>query len=560
MRKNILLLLVSSVISLGIVVLGLRLFAPGIGIWGWFSGNPAGVDYVGYSGGASGPSYYDFLIEPDANTESRGFLADALIERSRADGSKGFVYDSATWIRGMPFASGRYGENLWHYDALGFRNAYVPNTADVVCIGDSMTWGTHADDDATWPAQLGEKLSAKKHDVEVYSMALGGWGAVQYAYLTDLAVRFKPKVIIVALYIGNDIYESYRIVSENTDGRYKHLLPASAEAIDGTAAEPARGLDPKSLELSWEADVGGVKYGFMPALALQTNDTDTFPQIRIGLEVVENCILEICESARSHDAIPLFTILPTKEFVYLEELKKAQTELPEEYLKLMKYEAANTLRLRNFIEHEAKGVYVDVATSLQKEAATRAVYPAKADGHPSPIGYSVIAQTLSETVETLVDLEADDNLITNASFEEWLDGKPSEWELLGEDINFDRTLEGAKGNYGLLLRAGPSGKFVTIQQNLSQPDTVAGKTVRLSARIKCAEKQKAALSLQWTENGEKKVRVRRNSGYGMWETLIIESVIPAKSKLGSMSVRVGIRPETQNEVIVDDLRLEVIGN
>ena len=46
-------------------------------------------------------------------------------------------------------------------DALGFRNAGVPNRAEVVAIGDSHTFGTGTPWPEVWPTRLARELSVE---------------------------------------------------------------------------------------------------------------------------------------------------------------------------------------------------------------------------------------------------------------------------------------------------------------------------------------------------------------------------------------------------------------
>src|SRR5262249_32842455 len=82
--------------------------------------------------------------------------------------------DTELGFRGNP----RFSE----HDAKGFRNRGVPDTTDIVAIGDSHTYGKGVALDQAWPRVL-EKLTLCR----VYSMALGGYGPLQYAVLAEQA-------------------------------------------------------------------------------------------------------------------------------------------------------------------------------------------------------------------------------------------------------------------------------------------------------------------------------------------------------------------------------------
>ncbi|MFH1202550.1 MAG: hypothetical protein V1674_06650 [Candidatus Omnitrophota bacterium] len=93
------------------------------------------------------------------------------------------------------------------HDRKGFRNEFVPVTADIVAFGDSQTYGTGAPRDKAWPRQLADMAK-----LQVYSIAQGGYGPVHSLLLFEEAKTFKPKLIIEAFYAGNDLYDSYSIV------------------------------------------------------------------------------------------------------------------------------------------------------------------------------------------------------------------------------------------------------------------------------------------------------------------------------------------------------------
>jgi hypothetical protein len=107
----------------------------------------------------------------------------------------------------------------------------VPERADVVAIGDSLTWGFNVGRDEAWPQKLAE-LSGRS----VYNMGVGGYGPPQYHALTKKAFGMSPKALVVGLYFGNDFYDSYATVYGNE--AYAHLR-------EGTKA---RDLSPNTIE------------------------------------------------------------------------------------------------------------------------------------------------------------------------------------------------------------------------------------------------------------------------------------------------------------------------
>ena len=103
-------------------------------------------------------------------------------------------------------------------DVLGFRNAAVPAVADIVTIGDSMTYGNNAVMLKNWPSWMQAHLP--RENVSVYNMSTGGWAAVQYLDMLEYAASFRPHIVIVAFYTGNDPIESFQMVQGNEHWRW----------------------------------------------------------------------------------------------------------------------------------------------------------------------------------------------------------------------------------------------------------------------------------------------------------------------------------------------------
>jgi len=122
------------------------------------------------------------------------------------------------------------------FDANGFRNESVLSQADIVAMGDSMTYGDGSKIDQAWPQVL-SKMSGKS----VYQMAFGGYGPIQYNYLIADAVKMHPQVVIFGFYIGNDYYDVLRMVYRydnwsylrNNNYTFKNFIaPREAEGLN----------------------------------------------------------------------------------------------------------------------------------------------------------------------------------------------------------------------------------------------------------------------------------------------------------------------------------------
>ena len=111
-----------------------------------------------------------------------------------------FIADSKLGFVIKPYSAG--------HDKWGFRNRVFPDHVDIVALGDSMTYGHRALSSDSWPSLLELKTNKK-----VYNMGVGAYGPVQYYYLLkEKAIKLKPKIIIVGLYLGNDLFDTYNII------------------------------------------------------------------------------------------------------------------------------------------------------------------------------------------------------------------------------------------------------------------------------------------------------------------------------------------------------------
>jgi hypothetical protein len=97
-----------------------------------------------------------------------------------------------------------------HVDRLGFCNP--PDvldrhrTFDVVALGDSFTWCTGVEPAAAWPAQL-----AAATGLRTYSFGRPGIGPYEHLQiLARLGLRLRPRVVVMAVYEGNDLRDALR--------------------------------------------------------------------------------------------------------------------------------------------------------------------------------------------------------------------------------------------------------------------------------------------------------------------------------------------------------------
>lgn len=287
-------------------------------------------------------------------------------------------------------------ETMGPHDILGFRNRQIPNVADIITIGDSQTYGNNVLLEQSWPGQLKTALGCKSP--VLYNMSVGGWGAVEYLEIFNKAVLFRPKVIIVAFYTGNDSMDSF--LKAYSDDRWKYLRPDAG--LGKSDAPPNPGFPPPADEL-WNVRFSdSTEFLFAPTLRMASNHPD-YPAVAAGYEIMLRVAGLMQQIAASKGIHLIFTTIPTTELVYAERVMKEQLQRPARYQRLIASEARFIKGMESRLS-ELHGVdYIDVLTPLQ-QAALRDVplYPPN-NGHPIEAGYAVIAQAMVPLVNTYID-------------------------------------------------------------------------------------------------------------------------------------------------------------
>ena len=123
------------------------------------------------------------------------------------------------------------------HDSRGFRNSVALDRADIVCLGDSQTYGTGVSLEDTWTHQL-----ALSSGQSVYQIACGGWGPTHSEVLLEEAKELRPKLIVEGFYSGNDLWDCYKMVY----GYSRHHLQdhQSQDPKIKAAIQKANELDP----------------------------------------------------------------------------------------------------------------------------------------------------------------------------------------------------------------------------------------------------------------------------------------------------------------------------
>ncbi len=328
------------------------------------------------------------------------------------------------------------------HDANGFRNRAVPDTTDIVAIGDSLTYGTSVAFDQAWPRVL-EKISSCR----VYSMAVGAYGPLQYAILAKRALQFKPRLLLVGIYFGNDFFDAWQMYLRNPS-EYSVPQELLIEALLRELRQPlSRNVTefflPRdaSLPLTRYLAQNSALWGFSRAIknklfgsqnsvlsgefhtavaaltAKQLEYSSVFegpdwrtiltsgvreaaqksddPRIQVGFWLTQWAIQNIDQLAKRNGIAAVFILLPTKESVFVEKVKNADDH---KYFKKLTTEEDQ--HRKDLIEYMDKNdlAYIDMAPSLR--SIVRQPFFENADGHPNAVGQEAIATAVQKQIGT----------------------------------------------------------------------------------------------------------------------------------------------------------------
>jgi hypothetical protein len=314
------------------------------------------------------------------------------------------------------------------FDTLGFRNADVPKTVDIVAIGDSHTYGNTARMEDSWPYVLGRLTGSR-----VYNMGMGGYGPNQYYHLLKTrALALKPRLIIVGLYMGDDFENAYSItygldhwayLREQTGAR------VDVQTWDPPASDPSWHkkarvwLSQHSVvyQLIFHGALGGrvqgeaqianaqslypgvatsllvpdknIKEAFRPVGLLRRLD-QTSPNVREGMRITFRLLKEMNELCKQNHIDFVVVVIPTKETVFADYLEQ-NSKLPMHDVVADLIRNERVARSVTFQTLSEQGIpYVDTLPALTKSVEQQLYARTASDMHPGKNGYRVIAEAV----------------------------------------------------------------------------------------------------------------------------------------------------------------------
>lgn len=311
-----------------------------------------------------------------------------------------------------------------HVDALGFRNRWPwPREAEIVAVGDSLTFGYGVDDNHAWPFLLAQSLSG----LRVINLGLIGAGPQQYLRLYEtFGVALRPKLVIVGVFARNDFWDADlfdRWLASGVGGNYMVWRDFGRPVRVGFGASPSpvrrmfSAIRSLAHPLEWlESVLRSDAYPLMRrsylynlARAARSSDTPvasvtfTFSngrQLRLlpddltsktagskagdrEFGLVVDALTRLDMLGRQNGTHVLMVFQPSKDEVYLPLLGRAVPDATEE--------------LRRAFDRQ--GIeYLDLLPVFRRHAEAGEQLFFEVDGHPNETGYGLIAQAVQSHV------------------------------------------------------------------------------------------------------------------------------------------------------------------
>lgn len=342
------------------------------------------------------------------------------------DGNERWIPDARLLHRGDPAFP--------EHDSRGFRNPDALERADVVLLGDSMTYGARVPPDDTWARVL-----AAETGLTVYNMAFPAWGPLQAAFVLPDALALKPKTVIYGFFFGNDVLNALEISVSDSDAagsvppdarsgrppparlpcaeywrrpgvvrafvsRHSRMYGLVRNLYRTVVPYPDRDDDVEGVRRQAESDphdeatfFEGAQWRTVfsaPYRFCALDDSD--PRIRAGVEIAKSTLLAMARDADDAGSAFAVVLLPTKESVFAPRV--ADLGAHEGLGRF--FAAESRLRADLAAVLGAAGVpFLDLLPPLR--GAPEQPFPVGRDGHPNVTGHRVIGLEVARFVRNM---------------------------------------------------------------------------------------------------------------------------------------------------------------
>lgn len=302
--------------------------------------------------------------------------------------------------------SGRDFHAVHHVDGMGFRNAWPwPDRAEIVAVGDSLTFGYGVTDGQAWPCLLERAVAPNR----VINLGLIGAGPQQYLRVFQtFGTSLRPKLVLVGVFAQNDFWDANifdRWLQSGAGGNFMvwrdfgrgpHVTFNARDPL-GSLERVLRASVLPTLRGSYTYNLlralrGGAEgplpapprvFQFADGSRLQLFESDYLAKFAAAqpdhreFRLVLDALEQIDTLAKQQGARTLMVLQPGKEQVYLPLLGDTRED-PTSALRA----ALDRLGIE----------YLDLAPGFRDRAVAGERLFFEVDGHPNQAGYDLIAR------------------------------------------------------------------------------------------------------------------------------------------------------------------------
>jgi hypothetical protein len=302
--------------------------------------------------------------------------------------------------------AGRDFSAVHHTDRYGFRNAWPwPDRAEIVVLGDSVTFGQGVGDNQAWPAILAQSFPASR----VINLGLIGAGPRQYFRVYEtFGLKLRSKLVLVGFFLRNDFWDEEMFehwLKSGAGGSYMVWRdfgrPASTNlspyqplgSLLSSLLWKAKLLARKSYlynlllyvrgDLNWWSPSATVIFQSPNGTRLELQPEDLVSKTKLAqpgnyvFRRVMDALQRVHSLAKENGATVLVVLQPSKEEVYLPLVGESPPD--------------PTAPLRAALVE--RGIpYLDLLEDFRRRAAEGEMLFFETDGHPNARGYALIAE------------------------------------------------------------------------------------------------------------------------------------------------------------------------
>jgi len=303
-----------------------------------------------------------------------------------------------------------------------------PETHRTLILGDSFAEAFQVELPSSFPKLIESRLNTAQSTVnssrEVINAGTSGYGTDnELLFFRHVGYKYDPDIVLVALYIGNDIRNNwYRLENIDTGGYNKPYFTLGTNSLE-INAYPFEQHNSLTTKLKVFLNRNVRLYSFVRATINRFRDrniTDVTGNSGVDLDtslfldeyppdwatawcVTKGLLLMLRDEVEKHDAKILVVIIPTQYQVHEEFWrKKIDASLTMQEL-AWDLEKPNRILAEFLIENEIR--HIDLLAGFRSHSKSSGQqYYFEHDGHWNPLGHEIGAKLIAnELLEMIVD-------------------------------------------------------------------------------------------------------------------------------------------------------------